>query len=625
VSGSSSNVVLSSLIVNPSITLPRYHIDQIAYAQEYYKAIDPADARSTLAGFKATNGFGTTCNPDGITEFEVGFRDVKDLGYGRHMCWRGSTTAAGNIAIWVENFQVSATSDHYSRLNLEALVNNDRRWHVGTNAIEYGAGPGGGSRFLKFYTYNPDGTRRTVVDLDGRGAKAMPVPCISCHGGRANPLLETATAVAGGGGVTSRFPTIPDSPRGSTLARMQPLNVDTFDFWTSAPYRRIDQEATLKAINRLVLCTYPLVLPNAGTEDNCRTAVANSEWQGTNAAMIKAWYGGDGIPDPTQSDTFIPGTPGVEWAAGAEQNIYRTVVAPNCRVCHSLRGNANQSDIDFTSYAKFSGYVDRIKYHVFDKGNMPLALLKFNLFWESDAPAILAAIVPGSTIGGSVLSPNRPVAKTGPDRVVLPGTTKLSAAASTNASSYNWSTVAPCSFAVGESTKIRPTLTTGATGTSCTVDLVVSNGTTSSTPATLLVVASSTAPSGTRFNNVAADIVPSILRGPPGCNGCHTTSGAPNFGIAAIPLYYAANVDYDGDGTIDPGDGSVDPGDVHQLYLNVRGRINFTDIEGSPLLRKPSGNHHCGGTPLPNTGLPGDAGRALYDKLLNWILDGAPE
>lgn len=613
---SASTNVASASGANPSIDLPQYHIDSTTYAQEYYKAVDPLDERTTLATFRTKNGFGTSCAPNGTNEFEVRFRDVLDLGYGRHMCARGSTSAAGDIAFWVENFQVSAIpGNKYGPLNLEAVVNDDRRWHIGTNAIEYSAGPDAGARILKFYTFNPDGTRRLLVDLDGRGAKAMPIPCISCHGGRAPPLLATATAVTGGGGVTSKFPILPDVPRGGTLARMQALNVDTLDFAPVEPYRRVDQEASLKSMNRLVLCTFPLSGGVVGTDDNCRTATANSEWPGTNAAMIKAWYGGDNLPNATQSDTlFMPSG----WAAGAEQNIYRSVVAPNCRVCHSLRGNGNQSDIDFMTYAKFTGYADQIKHHVFDKGNMPLALLKFDHFWESSAPTTLASVIPGSTTGGgSALSPTRPVAKPGPDRWVRAGTTKLSAADSINATSYSWSTSSPCSFAAGESTKIRPTLTT-ANGT-CTVQLTVSDGSTTSDATSMTVVVSGTAPTGTTFSNIVTD----ILRGTPGCHGCHNPSG----GYNQIPLYYGDDIDYDEDGTAHDSDDSVpnDTGDLHQLYLNVRARINFTDIENSPILRKPSGNHHCGSDPMPSTGTPGDSSRQYYDQMLSWILAGAPE
>ena len=58
----------------------------------------------------------------------------------------------------------------------------------------------------------------------------------------------------------------------------------------------------------------------------------------------------------------------------------------------------------------------------------------------------------------------------------------------------------------------------------------------------------------------------------------------------------------------------------------MRSRINFTDLVASPLLRKPSNNHHNG---LLRPGFsadkaPGDSARASYDLFLNWILNGAP-
>jgi hypothetical protein len=66
--------------------------------------------------------------------------------------------------------------------------------------------------------------------------------------------------------------------------------------------------------------------------------------------------------------------------------------------------------------------------------------------------------------------------------------------------------------------------------------------------------------------------------------------------------------------------------DLAAFYAEIRSRINFTDIVASPLLRKPSGRHHSGGQPgnFDSTLLPGEAGRADYDKFLNWILAGAP-
>ena len=63
------------------------------------------------------------------------------------------------------------------------------------------------------------------------------------------------------------------------------------------------------------------------------------------------------------------------------------------------------------------------------------------------------------------------------------------------------------------------------------------------------------------------------------------------------------------------------------FYTETRGRINFTDIIASPILRKPSGNHHNGlQRPGFNTSVaPGQPTRASYDLFLNWILNGAPQ
>ena len=45
------------------------------------------------------------------------------------------------------------------------------------------------------------------------------------------------------------------------------------------------------------------------------------------------------------------------------------------------------------------------------------------------------------------------------------------------------------------------------------------------------------------------------------------------------------------------------------------------------LLRKPSGNHHGGGlvTGFNAALTPGAVGREDYDKILGWIMNGAPE
>ena len=362
-----------------------------SYAQAYYDAIDPTDARATLDGFKTTNGFGTTV--PGVSEVNVVFRDARDLGYGRKMTARFTNSAYPGwpathwVAVFVENYQVVPfTGVNYSTLNLEAAVTANPNYHIGTNAIEYTTAPDG-RKFAKFYTYaQTNGARLDTVNLDGRGQKAMPSVCINCHGGRADPLLTFNASVPGG--TTTRFPN-----SGYVKARMQPIDVGAVEFWDTAPYRRIDQEETLRQINYALFCTHSVatgvVVPAAGV-DACRPApIQGHDYQGVAADLMKDWYvanGGISTPNATHVDTYVP----AGWVG--QESLYNNVVKPYCRVCHQLRGTENspQDDIDFTSYAKFSSYADRIKHHVFDRGNMPLGLLIYNEFWETSAPEQLA-------------------------------------------------------------------------------------------------------------------------------------------------------------------------------------------------------------------------------------------
>ena len=153
--------------------------DTLGYAEAYYRAIDPTAAKDTLAKWKAANGFDTGAG----TQVTVVFGDKRDLGYGRRMNVRQNLD--GTLAFFVENYLVQAGPDYlYSPLNLDAAVLRDTKWLVGVNAIEFSPGPEGGASFPKFFNFDGQGARRLAVDLDGRGDKAMPGPCISCHGGR---------------------------------------------------------------------------------------------------------------------------------------------------------------------------------------------------------------------------------------------------------------------------------------------------------------------------------------------------------------------------------------------------------------------------------------------------------
>lgn len=587
----------------------------LAYATAYYEAIDPNNTKDTLAKWKAANGFGSAG-----TEVNVVFGDVKDLGYGRRMTARDN----GNdtYAFMVENYAVAPAANYtYSSLNLDAAVAREPKWHVGTNAIEFSsatctaaeflAGCNSTVKFAKFYTFHPTtGARLLEANLDGRGNKAMPGICISCHGGRAYPLTpatESPTSKA-------LFPVIgftASQKRGDVEAHLQPFDVDNFGFSTVPGYTRAEQETKFKAINKMVLKTYPIAAAPVFPEDTSRRISNFIEWDAAPAAtIIKNAYGGNSMPNTTFSDTFVP--PG--WAG--QETLYNDVVVSACRTCHILRGTGTMPELNFNSYASFAGYADQIKGHVIDRGNMPLAKIVYERLWGSSGIEILANFLetPEQTVrdtSGAVLKPGRPVAVPGPNRTVLRGATILSATGSLYSKTYQWSIVSgPNGTTLDNPNLAQPTFNATADG-NYVLQLITSNGTTQSEPATLTLVvnnALSPAPATIRFSNIKA-----VLEGAAGCIGCHTPpSGGP-------PIFYT-NIDRNGSG------GIADTTDDLWFYTELRGRINFTDVASSALLRKPSGHHHGGGLQpgFDSTTAPGQPGRANYDLFLNWILNGAP-
>ncbi|HLP99080.1 MAG TPA: hypothetical protein VK149_11585 [Sideroxyarcus sp.] len=607
-------------------------IDSKAYADAYYAAIDPNNGSDTYAKWKARNHFDDSAAGTQIT---VVVGDSRDLGYGRYITARKNND--GTMAFSVRNYLVWAAAGYgYSSVNLDAAIAQDDRWYIGASNIEFSPGPGctatslpdpapSCTYFAKFYFFNPDGSRASAVNLDGRGAKWMPGPCISCHGGRADPL--TPLDATG----KRLFPLVQNSPsltRGDVQGHMHPLEPDSFEYSTQAGYTRADLEAALKTLNTWILQSYPLpsgtATPTGFAEDAGRRVALLNEWQGTAAAsIIKDGYGGNGLLNATYVDATPAG-----WASVGQASLYQNVVVPSCRVCHILRGSGGSlsagSDIDLDSYAKFNGYVDQIKAHTVDRGNMPLAKIHYEKFWatpsiyESLATYLQGAGHTARDASGAVLKPGRPIADAGPSRTLTQGATTLSGRASMYATSYQWSIVSGVAPAVSLSnaTSRDATFTATADGT-YVVQLVVGNGTTSSEPSSLTIVVNNAltpASAAIRFADIKA-----VLQAPGAgkCITCHTAANLAT--VAQTPLVFN-NLDRNGDAVVDATDDAW-------LYAEVRGRINFEDAVDSQLLLKPSGKHHEGGLQagFNATLAPGAVGRANYDLFLNWILNGAPQ
>ncbi len=579
-----------------------------AFAQAYYAAVDPYGERGTLSGWMSRNQFGT-----GGPEFVAVFRDVRDLGYGRRM--RGRRNTDGSIAFFVENYNVSTVPGGYSLVNVDAAVVRDTQWHVGTNAIEWSpaqctvADPpdcAASVKFAKYFNFDPTtGQRQNMLDLDGRGQKAMPGVCISCHGGRADPLTPQSTYALVENSLSRK--------RGDVQARLQGFDVDSFEWSMTPGFTRADQESVLKIFNQWVLCSYPGGGSVSGSWGTCSAPPAGAnEWQGTAATLIQDWYGGPAMPNAQFSDTYLP----AGWNTGATNvQLYRQVVAPFCRTCHLLRGTANQSDIDFDSEVKFRSYASRIKTHVFDRGNMPLAFLVYQDFWKSNGPAILANYIDSilgagtaTTSSGAVKQPGRPIADPGPNRMVRTGANAtLYGGDSLFATSYSWT----LDSATPGATITNPDSATATFFSSFpgnyTVHLTVSNRGQSDSKAVIVTVDNTFRdPATLKFAHVK-----NVLQTGSTCTTCHIPSALPQ--LSATPPIWYTSFDRNNDTVTDATDDAW-------FYSELMGRVNLTEISDSSLLRKPTGNHHNGGSLFD---LITNAGLSNYSIIYNWILNGA--
>jgi mono/diheme cytochrome c family protein len=602
------------LFPNPQVqTDGSLQTDTSAYAQAYYAAIDPNNTKDTFAKWKAANGFDTGTG----TQVTAVFGDSRDLGFGRRMMARQN--ADGTLAFIVENYLVKTGAAYgFSPINLEAAIVRDPKSLVYLAAVEFSPGPAGGASFVKFFNFNVvTGVRENMVDIDGRGDKAMPGPCLTCHGGRADAL--TPPDASG----KPRFNLLQNTlskTRGDTQGQMPPFEVDGFQFSTTPGYTRAEQEAALKTMNRMILCSYPLPAPSTSPEDACRRPASPGEWQGAVAALVKASYGGDGLPNPVYADVNVPAS----WTAAGQTELYTTAIRPACRICHIMRGTGMQSDIDFTTYEKFQPFADRTFATVINRGNMPLAKLLYDAFHASPGEATLANFLGAQGFAthdasANVLRPGRPIADPGPDRVVRQGATRLSGTTSLFANTYAWSIVSvPSAVLPGagptltDANTAQPTFNAASDGT-YVLSLVVGNDSAKSAPKSLTLVVNNAltpAPDAIRFSNIKA-----VLQDGLNCTFCHSP-GSP----LPAPIYFT-NEDRDGDGVA----GSAT--DDAWYYAEVRSRINFTEIAASDLLRKPAGNHHRGGSGggFDTSLAPGQPGRAKYDLFLNWALNGAPQ
>lgn len=541
-------------------------------AEAYYSAIDPLSLKLTLQTWMSANGF------DQGTDARTVYRNAADLGFGRVMSIR--TNSDGSAAAFVENY---ATLDEA----VAAVVSGNRTGLLATVAMEYSTHPDdpNGVMYTKFYTFNGNDERITKIDLDGRGEKFQPGLCVVCHGGRPKTVVN---------GI------YPDN--GNTGAHFLPWDLDTFEYSDNPLYTREAQETEFKKLNQAALATYPTAI-----------TAKSGQWAGNaSREVIQGWYGDDGanLPAPIFNGSFIP----IGWRTPANggpinnptdvEDLYLKVVSPNCRACHIQRGQKFENSvegefIDFTTYAKFIDYKDKIIELVFDQGKMPDANVTFNNFW-SEKDGVVAAEILGVHFGvnATMRRPGRPIANPGLSRQAPIGNVQLSGEASLFAQTFNWSFAnngkpANSAAVIVDNTSATPSLATDVPG-AYKVQLIVSNGAINSEPVTTTIVALN----AVNAKTFSGDILPIFIND---CQSCHSVGL--DTSVAGIPVRFD---------------------DSSTLYSNIVTYINFEDISASPIITKSAGYQHGAGV-LARPGFDlstGSVDRDHYNKFIAWIAEG---
>lgn len=363
---------------------------------------------------------------------------------------------------------------------------------------------------------------------------------------------------------------------GDTKAGFIPWDLNNLEFSTSdTSLTRAVQENQFKRLNQGALATYD-------SKDN-RPQVE----------LIEGWYGGSGLPSSLFNGGFVPSGWRVPTVTNQVQSLYTEVVAPSCRPCHNQRGTPEQSDIDFSSYTKFISYAQRIEALTYNAGSMPLALLTFDRFWASNNPKQyqnLASLLPSGQISGAngtTLKPGRPIAKAGLSLQFPLASVPLNGKASLFADSFRWRMLAVpqgSQATLGNATASLTTLQPDLEG-DYLIELVVAKAGINSAPAEVTItVVNGLVP--VSFNN---ELVP-IFNGQCAGSSCHSRGKFTRFAF------------------------------VTDAYPTIQPLTNLNNPLRSVLLTKANGEHHSAGA-VSGFRSTSDEG---YEKVLRWILNGAP-
>ena len=232
--------------------------------------------------------------------------------------------------------------------NIRDLLNPrgvNRKGLIATVAMEYHPAGSSAGRLVSFFVFDNNSHLSKIANLDGRGAKQNPSVCMACHG--------STNAMASNGDVGAGF---------------IPWDLDSYIFSNTAGYTRSAQLGSFWGMNAVVKSMYASTDP------------VNQ--------LVSAWYPFT-FPLYKQKEFVGDNVMPASFAAAGKQNLYRDVLAPNCRMCHLQPGvfNALASD-----QSTFSSMLSFKLEHTLNKADdnryapdMPQAYLTFKSLWNRGA------------------------------------------------------------------------------------------------------------------------------------------------------------------------------------------------------------------------------------------------
>jgi len=299
----------------------------------------PGSPEETAAYYAAIDAPPTLT--DFITQFTADdettarYYNTGDLGIGREM--HCNPTPANGLACYVRNF---GTFGGDPTVGLDLLVEGGTP--LATVAMVY-APPIEAPNAVTFMVYGGDGALVQEAQLDTRGDNtSIPQNCLNCHGGRSSYDAQLHAA---------------------TGARFLPFDPSAFAFSQLPGLTLAAQESDFRTLDRMVADA----APTAATRE-----------------LIDGLFPADNSFDPG----FVP----VGWRGKAsDARIYREVVAPYCRGCHTSFANGPNDPAAFTTAASLRAQATNVIAKICGGGplGMPAAEQTTASFFRSSARALL--------------------------------------------------------------------------------------------------------------------------------------------------------------------------------------------------------------------------------------------